>query len=86
MVAQGTPCLGPITQSGCGAICPAYDRGCYGCFGPATQPNVVSLTAQFQRDGMTTPEIVRGLRLFNACAPEFRLESDRLSASTETQP
>ena len=34
MVAHGTPCLGPVTQAGCGAICPSYDRGCYGCFGP----------------------------------------------------
>ena len=34
MVAHGTPCLGPVTHAGCGAICPAYDRGCYGCYGP----------------------------------------------------
>ena len=40
MVAQGVPCLGPVTHAGCGAICPAYDRGCYGCFGPASQPNL----------------------------------------------
>ncbi len=81
VVAQGVPCLGPVTQSGCGAICPAYDRGCYGCFGPAAQPNLVSLTSQFQRAGTATPEIVRGLRLFNANAPEFRCESDRLTAT-----
>jgi len=88
MVAGGIPCLGPVTQSGCGAICPAYDRGCYGCFGPAAQPNVVGLTEQFQRDGRGTPEIVRGLRLFNAWAPEFRAESDRLDSSpaTKTEP
>ena len=49
MVAGGLPCLGPVTQSGCGAICPAYDRGCYGCFGPAAQPNMASLTDQLQR-------------------------------------
>ena len=40
MVAHGTPCLGPVTQAGCGAICPAYNRGCYGCFGPMESPNV----------------------------------------------
>jgi sulfhydrogenase subunit delta len=85
-VAQGVPCLGPVTQSGCGAICPAYDRGCYGCFGPAAQPNVVSLTTQFQRAGTAVPELVRGLRLFNAAAPEFRLESDRLDSTVEKQP
>jgi coenzyme F420-reducing hydrogenase gamma subunit len=34
-VAHGTPCLGPLTHAGCGALCPGYHRGCYGCFGPA---------------------------------------------------
>ena len=38
MVAQGTPCLGPVTHAGCGALCPAYNRGCYGCFGPMETP------------------------------------------------
>ncbi len=87
LVAQGVPCLGPVTQSGCGALCPTYDRGCYGCFGPAAQPNLVSLTTEFQQQGTATPEIVRGLRLFNAYAPEFRQESNRLAATTtEEQP
>lgn len=85
MVAQGVPCLGPVTQSGCGAICPAYERGCYGCFGPAVQPNLISLTTQFQQAGTATPEIVRGLRLFNAYAPEFRRESERLSPPVTEQ-
>ena len=38
MVSQGIPCLGPVTQAGCGAICPAYNRGCFGCFGPCRDP------------------------------------------------
>ena len=46
MVANGTPCLGPVTQAGCGAICPAYARGCYGCFGPAETPNYAALGAR----------------------------------------
>lgn len=84
VVARGAPCLGPVTQSGCGAICPAYDRGCYGCFGPAVQPNLVSLSEQFQRHGTATPDLIRGLRLFNANAPEFRRESDRLASVEES--
>lgn len=79
MVAQGVPCLGPVTQSGCGAICPAYDRGCYGCFGPNPQGNLVSLTTHLQTTGVATEDIVRNLRLFNAYAPEFRHESERLA-------
>ena len=45
MVAHGTPCLGPVTHAGCGALCPSYDRGCYGCFGPMETPNTPSLSA-----------------------------------------
>jgi coenzyme F420-reducing hydrogenase gamma subunit len=86
VVAHGVPCLGPVTQTGCGAICPAYDRGCYGCFGPAVQPNLVSLSEQFQRAGTATPDLVRGLRLFNAYAPEFRRESERLASTEKAQP
>jgi sulfhydrogenase subunit delta len=78
-VAQGVPCLGPVTQSGCHAICPAYDRGCYGCFGPAIQPNVASLAGHWQQAGQSADQMVRSLRLFNAYAPEFRAESERLA-------
>lgn len=79
MVSRGVPCLGPVTQSGCGAICPHYDRGCYGCYGPAAQPNLVSLTSEFERSGASRENIVHSLRTFNCYAPEFRAESDRLA-------
>jgi coenzyme F420-reducing hydrogenase gamma subunit len=72
MVAQGIPCLGPVTHAGCGAICPAYDRGCYGCYGPAKGPNVVSLARQFAYMGVESDAIDRALHTFNAWAPEFR--------------
>ena len=82
MVAQGTACLGPVTHDGCGALCPSYDRGCYGCFGPCEQPNLPSLTGQFQSTGVSREQLVRSLRnSFNGYAPEFRAESDRLAAS-----
>ena len=76
MVAHGTPCLGPVTQSGCGAICPAYNRGCYGCFGPMESPNVDALAEQWQALGVDDDGIVRALRTFNANAPAFREASD----------
>jgi sulfhydrogenase subunit delta len=79
MVARGTPCLGPVTHAGCGAICPSYDRGCYGCYGPATQPNLVSLTDQFRREGLSRQAAVDLVRSFNGYAPEFRAESDRMA-------
>ncbi len=76
MVAHGTPCLGPVTQAGCGAICPAYQRGCYGCFGPKETPNTGSLSAWWRRLGVTEPAIVRAFRGFNADAEAFRRESE----------
>ncbi len=72
MVAFGTPCLGPVTQAGCGAICPAYARGCYGCFGPMESPNVESLARQWRELGVDEAGIVRALRTYNANAPAFR--------------
>lgn len=82
MVAGGTPCLGPITQAGCGAICPAFGRGCYGCFGPAETTNIDSLTARWQELGMTAPDLVRVLRTFNTNAPAFAEASRALAAGT----
>ncbi|MBZ0304188.1 MAG: oxidoreductase [Anaerolineae bacterium] len=76
MVAHGTPCLGPVTQAGCGALCPAYNRGCYGCFGPMETPNTAALSAQWQEMGQTEPELVRAFRGFNAYAEAFRKESE----------
>ncbi len=72
MVSEGIPCLGPITQAGCGAICPAYKRGCYGCFGPAESVNASALMAEWQKLGMDDAQIARALQTFNANAPDFR--------------
>lgn len=77
MVAHGTPCLGPITQAGCGAICPSYNRGCYGCFGPAETPNTGSLSEWLQQYGLIKKDWVRLLRTYNANAPEFKKESSK---------
>jgi len=76
MVAHGTPCLGPITHDGCGAICPLYARACYGCFGPKETPNTHSLTALLSAHGAKDRDIVRVLRHFNAWAAPFRRESE----------
>ncbi len=69
-VAHGTPCLGPVTHAGCGAICPAYNRGCYGCFGPMETPNTVSLTRQLHVLGMGDVAIEHAFRTFNVEAFE----------------
>ena len=76
MVAEGTPCLGPVTQAGCGAICPTYRRGCYGCFGPMENPNTASLAAHFTELGVERNDIMLAFRGFNAYAESFRKVSD----------
>lgn len=76
MVAHGTPCFGPITQAGCGAICPSYHRGCYGCFGPKETPNTEALSRQWMEMGVDREDLVRAYRGFNAYADAFRKESE----------
>ena len=76
MVAHGTPCLGPVTHAGCGALCPSYHRGCYGCFGPMEQPNTASLAGWVERHGLPERDVVRLYRTFYAGAPAFRAESE----------
>jgi sulfhydrogenase subunit delta len=70
MVANGTPCLGPVTQAGCGAICPDFGRGCYGCFGPMETPNTVALTRELRVLGMDDRNVERVFRTFNVTAFE----------------
>jgi len=79
MVAKKIPCLGPITHDGCGgAICPAYGRGCYGCFGPADTTNAASLATAWVAAGGSRAEMHRVLRSFNANAGEFRAAAEKL--------
>ena len=76
-VAHGTPCLGPVTQAGCGAICPAYARGCYGCFGPSDAPHTEPLANQLLANGATAAEVHRLFLSFNAAAEPFQKEAQR---------
>ena len=76
LVAFGPPCLGPVTQAGCNALCPSYHRGCFGCYGPKETPNTSSLSPSWLRNGMTPEELVRLFRSFNADADAFRKESE----------
>jgi len=76
MVAKGTPCLGSVTQAGCNALCPAYQRGCFGCYGPMESPNTASLVKQFSELGQTKNDIMLAFRNFNAYAEPFRRESE----------
>jgi len=77
MVAHGTPCLGPVTQAGCKALCPAYNRGCFGCFGPMESPNTASLVPLLKRLGSSDTDVERLFSTFNANAEPFKEAAGR---------
>ncbi len=76
LVTHGPPCMGPVTQAGCNALCPSYHRGCYGCFGPKETPNPSSLSSYWRTAGMKNDELLRLYRSYNAYADAFRKESE----------
>jgi coenzyme F420-reducing hydrogenase gamma subunit len=76
VMVQGTPCVGPVTHAGCGAICPSFRRGCYGCYGPMETPNTGALAHEWRALGATSRDIARAFRTFNAAAEPFRKESE----------
>ena len=75
VMVQGTPCLGPVTHTGCGAICPSFRRGCYGCYGPMETPNTTALAREWRALGASAHDIQRAFRTFNAAADQFLKES-----------
>lgn len=84
-VAHGTPCLGPVTQAGCGALCPTFSRGCYGCFGPQDSANTGSIASRLTVLGMPEPDVMRVFRTFNGASEEFLRESRRHEPADQTE-
>ena len=77
MVTKGEPCLGPVTQVGCGTLCPGCSRACYGCFGPTETPNTTSLARWLGTEqGRGKREVRHLFRGFTGYADAFRKESE----------
>lgn len=66
----GKPCIGPVTASGCGAICPSFSRGCYGCFGPLPNSNIDGIREVFRQNGWDLDEFL--ISSFNPYNPYYR--------------
>jgi len=71
VVTKKEPCMGPITQTGCGALCPSLNRACYACYGPAENPNTLSLGTWFQQHGLSDSTISNQFLHINNQAPVF---------------
>ncbi|MFM7322130.1 MAG: oxidoreductase [Armatimonadota bacterium] len=82
-VAHGTPCLGPATRAGCGAICPAYGRGCFGCHGPSEASTPAPLTRRWTELGMAPDAAIRAWAGIAGDAPSFRAEAERIRSTRE---
>ncbi|MFH0899391.1 MAG: oxidoreductase [Pseudomonadota bacterium] len=86
VMVTGTPCMGPVTRAGCGALCPRYHRGCYSCYGPMETPNSASLVRAFRSAGATEPDLLRAFRMFYANAEAFRREAALHESEQQQQP
>ena len=71
MVTQSIPCMGPVTRSGCGALCPSMGRGCYGCYGPGEKPNTAALGQRFEGIGLLPEQIANQFLAINNQAEPF---------------
>ncbi|MEW6728316.1 MAG: sulfhydrogenase subunit delta [Pseudomonadota bacterium] len=74
MVAHGMPCMGPVTRTGCGALCPRFGRDCYACFGPAENPNTAALARRLEGLGLPPADVARRFLFINSQAPAFHAQ------------
>ena len=77
MVSKGLPCMGPVTLTGCGALCPRFGRDCYACYGPAEQANTGALSRRLSGLGLMPAEVARRFAFINNAAPEFAAAAAR---------
>ncbi len=86
LVAHGTPCLGPVTRAGCGALCPSVGRGCYGCFGPVGGANTGALAEHLLAQGMAPVDASRLFSTFYSGNEVFGRQAVTLRARAVSPP
>ena len=74
MVSKGEPCMGPVTRTGCGALCPTFGRACYACYGPAENVNTDALAGRLSGLGLVDDEVARRFLFINSGADAFQRE------------
>ncbi len=84
MVSRSEPCMGPVTNTGCGALCPQFGRACYACYGPAENPNPNALANRFEGLGMSAAEISRNFLFINNNAPLFHVIGEKYKNRAQT--
>ena len=86
MVSRGIPCMGPVTLTGCGAICPRFGRDCYACYGPAENPNTAAISRRFAGLGLLPRDIVKRFQFINNAAPAFADAGQQLANKNSPLP
>lgn len=71
LVVAGNACMGPVTRTGCGALCPQFGRDCFACYGPAENPNTAALAKRFTGLGLLPVDIERRFHAICNSAPVF---------------
>jgi len=82
LVTRGEPCMGPVTRTGCGALCPAFGRACYACFGPSEHVNGRALGQRLTGLGLTADAVKNQIQFVNSGAEAYIAAA---AASTETK-
>ena len=85
MVTKGVPCMGPVTQAGCGALCPSFGRDCYACYGPAENANTTALANRLDGLGLVSEDIAQRFLFINSNASSFKQEGQLWKGHSTTK-